>query len=227
MKKTFAILNTLVFAFSSNAQEKTFTESFMQDSCTFLTIGRNPYFVLEPGFQLTLRGIDNKDTVILVITVLNETKKVGGVETRIVEENEMVNGKPIEISRNYFAICRQTNSVFYFGEDVDMYKDGKVVNHEGSWLAEGKNKAGIQLPGTILLGSRYYQEIAPGVAMDRAEIVSMTETFKTPAGFFANCLKMEEGNALKPKEKEYKIYAPGIGLISDGELSLVKYGFIK
>jgi hypothetical protein len=35
--------------------------------------------------------------------VLDETKTVDGVETRIVEERETVNGKPIEVSRNYFA----------------------------------------------------------------------------------------------------------------------------
>jgi len=35
-----------------------------------------------------------------------------------------------------------------------------------------------------LLGSRYYQEIAPGVAMDRAEVLSITDTLATPAGYF-------------------------------------------
>lgn len=56
------------------------------------------------------------------------------------------------------------------------------------------------------------------------EIVSVTETFKTPAGEFTNCLKMEETTPLEPAEKEYKHYAPGIGLIQDGGLKLVKYG---
>jgi hypothetical protein len=31
-------------------------------------------------------------------------------------------------------------------------------------------RAGIIMPGTPLLGSRYYQEIAPEVALDKAEI---------------------------------------------------------
>lgn len=210
-----------------SGDSKEFTDSFMQDSCTFSTTGRNMYFILEPHFQLTLQGIDEKDTVKLVITVLNETKIIGNVETRIVEENESVNGKTIEISRNYFALCKQTGSIFYFGEEVDIYKDGVVASHEGAWVAEGKNKAGIQMPGIILLGSRYYQEIAPGVALDRAEIIDNNETLKTPAGNFTGCLKTEESNALKPNEKEYKLYAPGIGLIKDEELLLVKFGFIR
>jgi hypothetical protein len=66
---------------------------------------------------------------------LNETKVVDGVETRVVEENESDKGKPVEISRNYFALDKQTGDVYYFGEDVDIYKDGKVSSHEGAWLA--------------------------------------------------------------------------------------------
>ena len=55
---------------------------------------------------------------------------------------------------------------------------------EDAWTAEGENKAGVAMPGLALLGARYYQEIAPGVAMDRAEIVSTSETKQTPAGNF-------------------------------------------
>lgn len=185
------------------------------------------YFILEPGFQLILQGIEGKDTVTLVITVLTDTKKIGNIETRAVEENESANGKTVEISRNYYAFCKQTSTIFYFGEEVDIYKNGQIVSHDGAWVVEGKNKSGIMMPGIILLGARYYQEIAPGIAMDRAEIISKTEKMKTPAGKFINCLKTEESNALKPNEKEYKYYAPGLGLIKDGDLFLIKHGFKK
>lgn len=206
---------------------KIFTTTLLQDSCSFSTIGKNTYFILEPGYQLILEGIERTDTTRLVITVLNETKRIGAVETRIVEENESVNGKTVEISRNFFAFCKQTSSIFYFGEEVDMYKNGKVVSHEGAWIAEGDNKAGIGLPGLFLLGSRYHQEIAPGIAMDRAEIISITEMMKTPAGKYTNVLKIEETTPLEPTDISYKFYAPGIGLIKDGELLLQKYGYIK
>ena len=133
----------------------------------------------------------------------------------------------MEISRNYFAFCKQNGSIYYFGEDVDNYKDGKVADHEGSWLAEGKNKAGVGMPGQILLGARYYQEIAPGVAMDRAEVISMNETLNTPGGNFTKVLKTKESSALEPLDKEFKLYAPGIGLIKEEKMLLVKYGFKK
>ena len=227
------MLLTVIVNFNCVAQNKSkgiakeFTAMLMQDSCSFTTTGRNTYFILEPGYQLTLEGIEKNDTTVLIITVLNETKKIGTIETRVVEENESVNGKTVEISRNFFAFCKQTGSVFYFGEEVDIYKNGKIINHDGAWAAEGNNKAGIGLPGLFLLGSRYYQEIAPGIAMDRAEIISINEMLETPAGKYTNVLKIEETTPLEPKDISYKFYAPGIGLIKDGALLLKKYGFIK
>lgn len=231
MKNTilsFLFLTMLTNGFAQSKNEgKPFTETLMQDSCTFATTGRNLYFILEPGYQLVLEGVEEKKATRLVITVLNETKKIAGIETRIVEENESANGKTVEISRNFFAFCKQNGSIYYFGEEVDMYKNGKVVSHEGAWTATGNNKAGISMPGLILLGARYFQEIAPGIAMDRAENISTSERLNTPTGKFINVLKIEETTPLEPKMKDYKMYAPGVGLIKDGDLLLTKFGFIK
>ena len=51
-----------------------------------------------------------------VVGVLDETKVVDGVKTRIIEESETEGGKLSEISRNYFAIDKKTGDVYYFGE---------------------------------------------------------------------------------------------------------------
>ena len=83
------------------------------------------------------------------------------------------------------------------------------------------------MPGTPKEEMKYYQEIAPGVAMDRAEVVSLKETCKTPAGTFSNCMKVEESTALNLLEKEFKYHAPGIGLIQDEDLLLTKHGMVK
>ena len=204
-----------------------FQDSFDLNNRDFASTGRNKYFILEPGYQLVLEGKEGEHTVKLEITVLSETKKIAGVETRVMEERESKDGNLAEISSNFFAICKQTKSVFYFGEEVDIYKEGKVVAHEGAWI-HGKNnaRAGMMMPGEPILGARYYQEVAPEVAMDRARIVDINTTLKTPAGKFEGCLKVQEENPLDD-EKEFKIHAPGIGLIQDEDLLLVKYGFIN
>ncbi len=199
-------------------QEKKWTDSFHQENCTFSSVGRNRFFILEPGHQLTLESSEEK----VVITVLDKTKKIGDVITRIVEEREEVDGKLKEISRNFFAICKEHGDVFYFGEEVDIYKDGKIVRHSGQWRAEEKDsRAGIIMPGTVLLGARHYQEISPN-AMDRAEILRDDVTMKTPAGTFRNCLKVEETSGIDTGELYYKTYAPGVGLIQDEDLILTK-----
>jgi len=159
----------------------------------------------------------------VVITVLDETKKIGGVRTRVVEEREEENGELKEVSRNFFAICREHGDVFYFGEEVDDYEDGKLVGHSGAWRADEKDsRTGIIMPGTVLLRARHYQEIAPN-AMDRAEVMSDDVTMKTPAGTFKNCIRVKETSGIDPEEKYYKTYAPGVGLIQDEDLLLTGY----
>jgi hypothetical protein len=89
---------------------------------------------------------------------------------RVVEEREWQDDELVEVSRNFFARCKETGDVFYFGEEVDLYEDGEIVGHGGAWLA-GRDGAlpGIIMPGRFLLGSRYYQEVAPDIALDRGE----------------------------------------------------------
>ena len=207
-------------AAAKSAAGKKWTDSFGIERGTFSTTGANPFFVLEPGRQLVLESDEEKVT----ITVLDETKKIGNVDTRVVEEREEEKGQLKEVSRNFFAQCKETGDVFYFGEEVDDYKDGKIVSHSGAWRAdEPDSKAGIIMPGRILLGARHYQEIAPK-ARDRAEIVADDVTLKTPAGEFKNCIRVEETSGLNPREKCYKIYAPGVGLIQDEDLLLKSHG---
>ena len=210
-----------VLMFGASVQSDAWISDFQIEKDELVSTGRNPYFILEPGYYLVLKGGDAQ----LIITVLNETKKVDGVVTRVVEERETKGGKLVELSRNYFAISERTNVVFYFGDDVNMYKDGKVVSHGGSWLSGVKSaKFGLMMPGQPLLNARYFQEIAPKVAMDRAKIVSISETIKTPAGEFTNCLKVEETNPLQPSTPEFKYYAPATGMVQYGLLKLVKVG---
>jgi hypothetical protein len=186
------------------------TTDFPVDKSELVSTGRNPYFILEPGYVLVLEHGETR----LVVTVKDQTRKVDGVECRVVQERETKGSKVVEVSNNYFALCRRSNSVFYFGEDAG-----------GAWLSGEKGaRFGLMMPGLPLIGARYYQEIAPGVAMDRAEIVSLSEIVKTPAGDFRNCLRVEETTPLEPGVREDKYYAPGVGLVQDGALKLVRHG---
>lgn len=221
---TFVIALTCMLALSAQTKktrDRPWTSDFHPDLDELVSTGRNPYFVLEPGYTLVLEAGNER----LTITVLNETRTIDNVETRIVEEREMKDDHLVEVSRNYFALSKRTNNVYYFGEEVDIYKAGKVVSHEGAWLS-GVNGArfGLMMPGSPSLRDRYYQEFAPGRAMDRAEIVSLSDVLKTPSGEFKEVLKIVETTPLEPGTSEAKYYARGVGLLQDGSLKLVKYG---
>ncbi len=210
----------LVVAYTAGiscAAEAEFQGAFKVDKAALTDKGSNTFMILQPGYKLIFA--DGKDT--LTITVTDETKMVDGVKTRVVEESETKGGKLEEVSRNYFAFDNPTGDIYYFGEDVDMYDaNGKVTGHEGSWLSGVKDaKFGLMMPGKPKVGSRYYQEEAPKAALDRAEVVSVSETVKVPAGTFNNCLKTRESSGLE-SGVESKLFAPGVGLLKDGGFEL-------
>ncbi len=207
-----------------------FTDEFFLEDCTWSNTGSNRYFILEPNYQQAYRGEEKDGTEVeLIITVLEETEVVDGVETRVLEERESQDDILIEVSRNFLAICEQTNSIIYFGEDVDFYdENGNIIGHEGEWRAgEGDNEAGMFMPSVALLGAKYLQEIAPDTAMDQALIVSIDEEVETPAGDFEDVVKIKETTPLEPGAVEFKFHAAGVGLIQDAELKLEEYGFIS
>jgi hypothetical protein len=211
-----------------------YTSDFDIERCTFAADGRqNAYFSLNPGDQLTLEGEEDGTAIRDLITVTNNTKAITfatphgitmTVTARVVVEREWQDGELVELSRNWFARCRQTNDVFYFGEAVDIYEDGQVVNHNGSWQA-GVNGAqpGIMVPARFLLGSRYFQERAPGVALDRARHLEMGLRVTAAGRTFDNCGKVAESSALDASASDIKVYCPGVGLVMDNTLLLTDF----
>lgn len=214
-----------------------FTDSFPLEDCSFNPGSRNPYFPLVVGRQLyynnqrclTAGRCDELEE--LWITVQPQTRnivlRIGGelqtVETHVVEERETADGELVEVSRNFFASCRPTHDIYYFGEEVDIYEDGAIVSHDGAWLAGTRRaRPGIIMPGpAFLLGSRYYQELASDVALDRAEHIAMDLQVRLPLGNFQDCVKIRETSPLEPGSQSTKVYCPNVGMVRDDELELV------
>lgn len=224
-----------------------FTTEFYLDDCGgFSNTGSNPYFSLNPGYQLILESDEEKAE----ITVLGETLLVDGVMSRVVEERayELDDGEEVlaEISKNYFAICNRTNDVYYFGElslecdpeetggfaeDECFCDDGSIPDDTGSFLAGVDGEAGLIMPGTLLLGAKYFQEQywaddPEDSAVDRGENVKMGLTVGTPEGTFGDCVKIIDTNPAegicKRKDGDPKIYCRGVGLVQDEDLELVE-----
>jgi hypothetical protein len=104
--------------------------------------------------------------------------------------------------------------------------DGHGLPLGGAWRAgESGARPGILFPGgAFLLGARYFQEVAPGVALDRAEHKAMGLEFQQNGFNFQDCVLVEDTNGLsdlKGKNPDEKIYCPGVGMVMDEELALV------
>ena len=87
--------STKLAAAGANKESKQWTERFDTSACRWSSTGRNDFFILEPGYRQVLDGREGKDPTHLEITVLNETKTLGGVETRVVEERVVEQRDPL------------------------------------------------------------------------------------------------------------------------------------
>lgn len=215
---------------SLSAQTTNVTSSFDLSTCQFSPSGGNAFWSLRPGRRHVLRGFEDLESVEVQITVLDQTRDLiipspsgpRTIHTRIIEEREWIDSELVEVSSNYFARCIQTSDIYYFGEEVDIYEGGVITSHDGAWLA-GTNgaSAGVVMPGQFLLGSRYAQEVAPGIAEDRAEHTASEVLVATPLGIFTDCVEIVETTALDPlADPSVKIYARNLGLVQDDGLLL-------
>jgi hypothetical protein len=201
----------------SRADDAEWRRSFDVDPKNLGSVGSNPYFPLKPGLRIHLS--DGSETV--VFSVLDETRVVDGVETRVVEERETEDGELVEVSRNYFAADRTTGDVYYFGEDVDIYEDGKVVSHDGAWRSGVDGvKFGLIMPGKPRVGDKFYLELAPG-AVERVEVVETDAKLDTPLRGFADLVRCQEHDVLDGGVS-HKWYAAGIGMVGDDEMRVLK-----
>ncbi len=189
------------------------------DGGTFTTEIDNPYFPLPVGQQVVLEG----GGLLVRITSLDDVRTVAGVETRVVEEYEAIDGRVVEISRNFFAQA-EDGTVCYFGEEVDMYdENGEITSHAGAWLADGdRYRPGIFMPGSPQVDQAFQQEIAPGVAEDQSKIVALGEETAVPGGTFEDTVIMLDRDPLSGGEDK-KVYARGVGLIVDEAAELMEF----
>jgi hypothetical protein len=174
----------------------------------------NPLFPLVPGTTYIYRGTDEDgQSVRTRFEVTDQTRVITGVTATVVRDREFVAGELVEDTLDFFAQDKAGN-VWYFGEDSKEIEDGEVVSTEGSWLAgENGARAGIIMRARPGVGDEYFQENAPGVAVDQARVLSYGNRVVVPVGTFGNALKTEEFTALEPGVLDNKFYAPGVGFV--------------
>jgi hypothetical protein len=194
----------------------------------FTHVINNTYLTLKPGTRATYEKITPEGIKRVQITVTGKTKKVMNVTTLVVRSREWLNEKLTEETREWLAQDMQGN-VWHFGEAVNNYEDGKLVDHEGSW------KAGVDgaRPGILMLnnpkvGDTYRQQHLPAPAEDMGTVAAVGKKLALPQGAsFENCVEILDWNRVE-EELEHKYYCVGLGMMvmaekGDEQLKLVGF----
>ena len=173
------------------------------------------YFPLEPGRQWIYReSAPGEPALRVVVTVTSQTRRIAnGIEARVVRDTVTERGEVIEDTFDWFAQDADGN-VWYLGEDTAELEDGRITTREGSFEA-GVDGAlpGIIMPAEPEVATRYRQEYAQGTAEDDGEVLALDQQAQVPAGHFTDVLLTADSIALEPRVLEYKLYAPGEGLV--------------
>ncbi|WP_231494333.1 hypothetical protein [Arthrobacter sp. 9MFCol3.1] len=114
---------------------------------------------------------------------------IEGVETVVYLDKEYKNGQLVEETRDYLA-QHNNGDVWYFGEDVDNYLNGVLVNHSGSFL-HGRDgaKAGIWMKAEQRVGDSCRQEFYVGHAEDMRHAEATGENVSTKSGTYVRRLR--------------------------------------
>jgi len=192
----------------------------------------NPYFPLDPGTVYVYAGSEGDVVLDNVVTVTHDTKTVLGVKNVVVLDEVYEDGDLVERTFDYYAEA-DDGDVWYFGEDSFEYQDGVLVGTAGTWLAgvDGARAGRIMLADPQV-GDAYCQEDAPGVAADRAKVLSVTDSECVPYGCAnGNVLETFDDTPFDRKAVEEKTYFFGVGMAAEEglhgskeQLSLESFG---
>ncbi len=190
------------------------SEPFTIQPSEFTTQVDNPYWPMKPGSTWVFRETDAEGTVSrVVVTVLDQTKTIMGVETLIVHDQVTEGGQMKEDTFDWYAQDAGGN-LWYFGEDTTEYENGKPKTKEGSWEA-GVDGAlpGIIMPANPQVGMAYREEYYKGHAEDDAEILFADALAVVPYGRFEHGIETRNTSGIEPNVVEEKIYAKGVGVV--------------
>lgn len=179
----------------------------------FSTTINNKYFSLPVGKKMTYEATTKDGPEKVELQITNETKVIGGVKTIVYLDTVYLNGQIHEITRDYLA-QHKNGDVWYFGEEVDNYENGKLKDHAGTFIhgVDGA-KAGVWMKAEQKVGDSYRQEFYKGKAEDMRDVVAVGLTVTTKLATYTECVKVYDWTPLDKKSREHKYYCPGVGAL--------------
>jgi hypothetical protein len=135
------------------------------------------------------------------------------VDTAIVQYVAYLDGRIHEVAIDWYAQA-DDGSVWYFGEDVFNYEDGKVADTSGTWVAGDTTPAAMIMPAQPRVGNVYRPENAPGIAFEEVRVDKVDQVFAGPSGNISGAIEVNELHM--DGTREGKVFAPGYGEFSTG-----------
>ena len=190
------------------------------DPADFTSPVPNAFFPLEPGTVSTYRGREGKDRLHERLTITNETKVIQGIATTVVKDVVYANGLLDERTTDWYANDNDGN-VWYLGEATATYDEhGNVITTEGSWEAGVDGAvAGTIMPAHPMPTDAYRQEFSRGHAEDQAWIVQNGAKVDVAYGELDQVVRSFEWTRLEPGVVSEKFYAPGLGIVREGDVA--------
>jgi hypothetical protein len=189
------------------------------DPANFVAVVDNSYFPLPVGRTLVYTGVKDGQTQTDTVTVTDQKKVILGITATVVSDIATHNGAVLERTFDYYAQDRQ-GTVWYLGEDTIAFLPNGKTDTSGSFLA-GVDGAqpGIIMEANPQIPDAYRQECYAGQAEDTAWVVATDGSVTVPYGKVRNVLTTLESTRLEPGGYDEKIYAPGIGIVSERSLT--------
>ncbi|HEX2619241.1 MAG TPA: hypothetical protein VHL11_03810, partial [Phototrophicaceae bacterium] len=192
------------------------------DPANFVTVVDNPYFPRIPGTKWVYEGQTADGLEHNELEILTDTREIMGVTTTVIHDVVNLDGVLIEDTLDFFA-QDQDGNVWYFGEEVSNYRDGQLVDSEGSW------EAGVDgaLPGIVMygdvaahIGETYRQEYYAGEAEDMGILLNNDGIVTVPYNDseFQDVVMTYDFTPLETDSHELKYFAAGIGEVKSIDL---------
>jgi hypothetical protein len=160
------------------------------------------------------------------VTLLPGTKPIQWrgqtVDTAISQYVAYSDGRIHEVAIDWYAQA-DDGSVWYFGEDVFNFEDGKVVDTNGTWATNETTPAAMIMPAKPAVGNVYRPENVPEVVFEQVRVEKIDQTVAGPSGNISGAIEVMELHM--DGTTEGKVFAPGYGEFStgtaDGDLEAV------
>ena len=172
----------------------------------------NPLFPGSDQESVLLLGRVDGEPFRTEVTLLPETRIIEWqgqrVEALVSQYVAFLGGRIHEVAYDFYAQA-DDGSVWYFGEDVFNFADGKIVDTHGTWIAGKDGPAAMIMPADPAVGDVYRPENIPGFVFEEVTVKSADETLRGPLGAIDGGLVVEELHM--DGATEAKTFAPGYG----------------